>query len=54
MKTALRRLSRCDFGAIAELERNLIVERVRAGMRRARLDRSRTARAGPSHPSQVD
>src|SRR5271169_1503008 len=25
-------------GAIAELERNLIVERVRAGMRRARLD----------------
>jgi DNA invertase Pin-like site-specific DNA recombinase len=26
------------IGAIAELERNLIVERVRAGMRRARLD----------------
>ncbi len=26
-------------GAVAELERNLIVERVRAGMRRARLFR---------------
>src|ERR1700693_5008011 len=26
------------IGAIAELERNLIIERVRAGMRRARLD----------------
>jgi cell division septation protein DedD len=26
------------IGAIAELERNLIVERVRAGMRRAKLD----------------
>jgi DNA invertase Pin-like site-specific DNA recombinase len=26
------------IGAIAELERNLIVERVRAGMRRARLE----------------
>jgi DNA invertase Pin-like site-specific DNA recombinase len=25
------------IGAIAELERNLIIERVRAGMRRARL-----------------
>ncbi len=30
------------IGAIAELERNLIVERVRAGMRRARLE-------GPAH-----
>ena len=29
---------RCDHGAIAELERNLIIERVRAGMRRACLD----------------
>ncbi|MBV8438355.1 MAG: recombinase family protein [Silvibacterium sp.] len=27
-----------NIGAIAELERNLIVERVRAGMRRARLE----------------
>jgi len=27
------------IGAIAELERNLIIERVRAGMRRARLGR---------------
>src|ERR1017187_6472018 len=26
------------FGAVAELERNLIIERVRAGMRRARLE----------------
>jgi len=26
------------IGAIAELERNLIIERVRAGMRRARLE----------------
>ena len=26
------------IGAVAELERNLIIERVRAGMRRARLD----------------
>jgi DNA invertase Pin-like site-specific DNA recombinase len=26
------------IGAVAELERNLIVERVRAGMRRARLE----------------
>jgi DNA invertase Pin-like site-specific DNA recombinase len=27
-----------NIGAIAELERNLIVERVRAGMRRAKLE----------------
>ena len=33
------------IGAIAELERNLIVERVRAGMRRARLDGQRIGRA---------
>ena len=26
------------IGAIAELERNLIIERVRAGMRRAKLE----------------
>ena len=31
------------IGAIAELERNLIMERVRAGMRRARLEGSRSA-----------
>jgi DNA invertase Pin-like site-specific DNA recombinase len=31
-------------GAIAELERNLIVERVKAGMRRARLDGQRIGR----------
>ena len=33
------------IGAIAELERSLIVERVRAGMRRARLDGTRIGRA---------
>jgi DNA invertase Pin-like site-specific DNA recombinase len=33
------------IGAIAELERNLIVERVRAGMRRARLEGQRIGRA---------
>jgi DNA invertase Pin-like site-specific DNA recombinase len=33
------------IGAIAELERNLIVERVRAGMRRARLEGLRIGRA---------
>ena len=32
------------IGAIAELERSLIVERVRAGMRRARLDGTRLGR----------
>jgi DNA invertase Pin-like site-specific DNA recombinase len=32
------------IGAIAELERNLIVERVRAGMRRARLEGQRIGR----------
>jgi DNA invertase Pin-like site-specific DNA recombinase len=34
--------------AVAELEKNLIVERVRAGMRRARLDGRRIGRA-PLH-----
>ena len=38
------------IGAIAELERNLIVERVRAGMRRARLEGRRIGRA----PLDVD
>src|SRR5450755_4776534 len=38
------------FGAIAELERNLIVERVRAGMRRARLEGRQIGRT----PLQVD
>ena len=33
------------IGAIAELERNLIIERVRAGMRRARLEGRRIGRA---------
>lgn len=32
------------IGAIAEIERNLIVERVRAGMRRARLEGSHIGR----------
>lgn len=32
------------IGAVAELERNLIVERVRAGMRRARLEGQRIGR----------
>ena len=32
------------IGAIAELERNLIIERVRAGMRRARLEGRRLGR----------
>ena len=32
-------------GAIAELERNLIVERVKAGMRRAKLEGRRIGRA---------
>ena len=32
------------IGAIAELERNLIVERVRAGMRRAKLEGRRIGR----------
>ena len=32
-------------GAIAELERSLIVERVKAGMRRARLEGRRIGRA---------
>lgn len=38
------------IGAIAELERNLIVERVRAGMRRARLEGRHIGR----HPLNVD
>lgn len=38
------------IGAIAELERNLIIERVRAGMRRARLEGIRIGRA----PLDVD
>ncbi len=38
------------IGAIAELERNLIVERVRAGLRRARLEGRQIGRA----PLQVD
>lgn len=38
------------IGAIAELERNLIVERVRAGMRRAKLEGRRIGRA----PVDVD
>src|SRR6202165_1267161 len=33
------------IGAIAELERNLIIERVRAGMRRAKMERRRIGRA---------
>ena len=38
------------IGAIAELERNLIIERVRAGMRRARLEGRRIGRS----PLNVD
>jgi len=38
------------IGAIAELERNLIVERVRAGMRRAKVEGRRIGRP----PLQVD
>jgi DNA invertase Pin-like site-specific DNA recombinase len=38
------------IGAIAELERNLIIERVRAGMRRARLEGRRLGRP----PLEVD
>ena len=38
------------IGAIAELERNLIIERVRAGMRRAKLEGRQLGRA----PLQVD
>ena len=38
------------IGAIAELERNLIIERVRAGMRRARLEGRQIGRA----PLQLD
>jgi DNA invertase Pin-like site-specific DNA recombinase len=37
-------------GAIAELERNLIIERVRAGMRRAKLEGRRLGRA----PLEID
>jgi DNA invertase Pin-like site-specific DNA recombinase len=38
------------IGCVAELERNLIIERVRAGMRRARLEGQQIGRA----PLQVD
>jgi DNA invertase Pin-like site-specific DNA recombinase len=38
-------LGRAIIGAIAELERSLIVERVRAGMRRARLEGQQIGRA---------
>ena len=38
------------IGAIAELERNLIIERVRSGMRRAKLEGRRIGRA----PLEVD
>jgi DNA invertase Pin-like site-specific DNA recombinase len=38
------------IGVVAELERNLIVERVRAGMRRARLEGRHIGR----HPLQLD
>ena len=38
------------IGAIAELERNLIIERVRAGMRRARLEGQRIGRP----PLEID
>jgi DNA invertase Pin-like site-specific DNA recombinase len=38
------------IGAIAELERNLIIERVRAGMRRARLEGQHIGR----NPLQLD
>lgn len=38
------------IGAIAELERNLIIERVRAGMRRARLEGRRIGR----RPLEID
>jgi DNA invertase Pin-like site-specific DNA recombinase len=47
-KEILRYLGRAIvviIGAIAELERSLIVERVRAGMRRARLEGQRIGRA---------
>ncbi|MBV9670944.1 MAG: recombinase family protein [Acidobacteriales bacterium] len=47
---ALGRAMLVIIGAIAELERNLIIERVRAGMRRARLDGIRIGRA----PLDVD
>ena len=42
---ALGRAMIVIVGAIAELERSLIVERVRAGMRRARLEGRRIGRA---------
>jgi DNA invertase Pin-like site-specific DNA recombinase len=38
-------LGRAIIGAIAELERNLIIERVRAGMRRAKLEGRHIGRA---------
>jgi DNA invertase Pin-like site-specific DNA recombinase len=39
------------ISVVAELERNLIVERVRAGMRRAKLEGQRTGR--PARPVDV-
>src|SRR5690242_16592895 len=42
---ALGRAMIVIIGAIAELERNLIIERVRAGMRRAKLEGRRIGRA---------
>lgn len=47
---ALGRAMVVIIGAIAELERNLIIERVRAGMRRARLEGRQIGRA----PLQLD
>jgi DNA invertase Pin-like site-specific DNA recombinase len=43
--TALGRAMMVIVGAIAELERNLIVERVKAGMRRAKLEGRQIGRA---------
>jgi DNA invertase Pin-like site-specific DNA recombinase len=42
---ALGRAMIVIVGAIAELEKNLIIERVRSGMRRARLEGQRIGRA---------
>jgi DNA invertase Pin-like site-specific DNA recombinase len=47
---ALGRAMVVIIGAIAELERNLIIERVRAGMRRAKLEGRRLGRA----PLEID
>ena len=40
-------------GAIAELEKNLIVERVRAGMRRARLEGRQIGRSSKASPHRI-